>query len=522
MTSPLAPCPEPAAGYSSFAPSDEDRLATGSRVAAGRYRVVRELGHGGMAIVYEAEDARTGQHVALKVVARRLADRNDVGARYHNEARLAAALGHHPHVVRPLAVGVLPELHDRPYLVTELVRGRSLGAVVLEAPRGLPIERACRIGGDVARALVALHARGIVHRDVKPSNVMLEEHEGRERARLLDFGCAHATGDGDVAASADLTQAHERVGSPVYMAPEQALGLRPTPRFDLYALGATLYELLTGAPPYAGSSKAEVVERKCAPHDPPLPVGRVRDQVPPRLAALVDGCLRREPGDRPASAQAVLDELALVQRELGVAGVDPRPPTCWRWLGVTALVAVGGVGAWWMLGSSAEGEASTPPAQGTGVGPEDETTTTAAMSSSVASTDATPLAAATPSTTPGTTSHDPPNGTTAPGDASSDDAPAPDDLPSKAQAPRAPRPCPDVAAQAQAASRGRQWSRVLQLTKSSRCWDDPKARVWLRVEALSELGLHEECVRAGSRSDDPAVKRLVKQCEKHLDQERVP
>jgi serine/threonine protein kinase len=521
MTSPHAPSPEPAAGYSSLAaPADDDRLAPGRRVAAGRYRVVRELGHGGMAIVYEAEDARTGQRVALKVVTRRLADRSDVGARYHNEARLAAALGHHPHVVRPLAVGVLPELHDRPYLVTELVRGRSLGAVVLEAPRGLPIERACRIGRDVARALVALHARGIVHRDVKPSNVMLEDHDGRERARLLDFGCAHATGDGDVAASADLTQAHERVGSPVYMAPEQALGLRPMPSFDLYALGATLYELLTGAPPYAGSSKAEIVERKCAPHDPPLPVSRVRDDVPPRLAALVDGCLRREPGDRPASAEVVLAELEQVRRELGAVDVDASPPPArWRWFGAAALVVVGGVGTWWALSWGSGDEASTSPALGMDPDTEREATTSDAAPSGGASTEATPLATTATSATP---SPDPPRGTTTSSDASSDDAPAPDDLPPKAQAPRTPRPCPDVAAQAQAASRSRQWSRVLQLTKTARCWDDPDARVWLRVEALSELGLHEECVRAGARSDDPAVKRLVKQCNKHLDQERVP
>ncbi len=299
----VPPVDQPSPGYSNFTHEHEERLAAGRIIAEGRYRIIDELGHGGMAVVYEAEDLQRGEHVALKIVIDKHADRSDAPARYHNEARLAAALANHPNVVHPLEVGRLPELGDRLYLTTELVRGRSLGAVVLEQPRGMAIDRVCRIGRDLARALVALHAHGIVHRDLKPGNVMLEVHDGCERARLLDFGCAYATGDGGVEASADLTQPHERVGSPIYMAPEQALGVRPTPAFDLYAFGATCYELLTGAAPYAGSSKAEVVQRKCALDDPPRPVGRARAGVPPRLAALIDACLARDAAKRPAATQ---------------------------------------------------------------------------------------------------------------------------------------------------------------------------------------------------------------------------
>jgi serine/threonine-protein kinase len=510
---------DPSPGYSSFALEEpDDRLDAGQLVADGRYRVVRALGHGGMAVVYEAEDVRAGRHVALKVVVRRLADRSDATARYHNEARLAAALGQHPHVVSPLAVGTLPELRGRLYLATELVRGRSLGALVLENPRGLPIERACRLGRDVARALVALHERGIVHRDVKPSNVMVEEHDGHERARLLDFGCAYATGRGDVTASADLTQAHERVGSPVYMAPEQALGLRPTPSFDLYALGATLYELLTGAPPYAGSSKAEIVERKCAPHDPPLPVARVRPDVPPRLAALVDGCLRREVSDRPESAAVVLRELEAVlgERGLGRAPVASRAgSTRGWWIGAAVVLVAAGVMVVFARpgdeprrddGSAVEGADTRPTTSATTLTTGQDPPAVAvhvppmAMAASSAG-DAGSAAADDPSTSGGATED---TGHTAP-------APRPK-----------PAPCPDVAAQAEDASRRRDWVRVLQLTKSSRCWTGSGARVALRVEALSELRLFEECVQVGSKSQDPSVQRLVKQCRKHLDEERTP
>jgi len=497
---------EASTGYSSFDREPEERLVSGQLVAAGRYRVTRELGHGGMAVVYEVEDLRTGEAVALKLVVRRLADREDAVARYHNEARLAAALDRHPRVVHPLAMGRLPELDDRLYLVTELVRGHSLGAVVLEQPRGLAIDRVGRIGHDVAQALVALHARGIVHRDVKPGNVMLEQHEGRERARLLDFGCAYATGDGGVAASADLTQAHERVGSPVYMAPEQALGLRPVPSFDIYAFGAMLYELLTGAPPYGGSTKLEVVERKCAPDDPPLPVGSRREGIPPRLAALVDRCLARDAKRRPR-AEAVLGELGAVLRELGHGGeleaVADRA-TSKRWITATMLAVLLGGGVWWAVSvDSKQQEVSAP-----GVGVESEP-----VPEPVATIETTPVPDVLHPSEPDVQPMPEPIPEVVP------DLPTPA---AKAQPPRPPAPCPDVAAKAQDASRSRDWSRVLQLTKSSRCWNDAGARVWLRIEALSELRLFDECVQVGSKSRDPSVKRLVKQCQKHLDEESTP
>jgi serine/threonine protein kinase len=528
MTSPPAPGPhEPSAGYSSFEREPEDRLAAEQIVAAGRYRVVRELGRGGMAIVYEAEDLHTGHAVALKVVVRRLADRDDATARYHNEARLAAALGRHPHVVHPYAVGRLPELHDRLYLVTELVRGRSLGAIVLEAPRGLAIERVCRIGRDVARALVALHERGIVHRDVKPGNVMLELHEGQERARLLDFGCAYATGDGGVAASADLTQAHERVGSPVYMAPEQALGLRPTPGFDIYAIGATLYELLTGAPPYAGSSKAEIVQRKCAPHDPPVPVARVRDGVPPRLTALVDGCLAREASNRPASAAVVLRELEVVMIELGLGAeveVSRTSSTAaWRWLGAAMVLLLAGVVGVASFGYGGDGADEGPGVAASSPEPDDGARAVVEGSTASGPTNDEPLVtsgqAARLAAASGTTNGEPANANASPsgdpidGTGAAKPGPRPKPAPPRWSTPE----CEAIRARAVDDRVARHWQALLEaVTRDRKCWRDDDERLLLRLTALNGLGRHEECVRLGGSSSKRLIQRITAQCRDEL------
>jgi serine/threonine protein kinase len=514
---------EPSAGYSSFEPEQEERLTVGQLVAMGRYRVTRELGHGGMAVVYEVEDLRVGQAVALKVVVRKLADRADAEARYHNEARLAAALGRHPNVVHPHEVGRLPELHDRLYLATELVRGRSLGAVVLEEPRGLAMERACRIGRDVAQALVALHARSIVHRDVKPGNVMLEETGGRERARLLDFGCAYATGDGGVAASADLTQAHERVGSPLYMAPEQALGLRPTPSFDLYAFGATLYELLTGAPPYAGSSKAEVVRRKCATHDPPLPVARLRDGIPPRLAALVDRCLAREASDRPASAAVVLGEIEAVMLELGLGSeVACGSAGSTRWLvlvavalllfaGVTAVVAL-------VVHEHTEGvvlpvAADVPPSSSSS--DPDERAASPTETGSTSDRGGSDYGERPTSTTALPTSSTDDGASSSSGAFTSDDATQPTLRP---KPPRWSTPeCERARAQATNDRVARRWQALLDtVTRDRKCWQDSEERLLLRLTALSGLRRHEECVRLGASSMNRQIQRITSQCRHEL------
>ncbi|MEX1366784.1 MAG: protein kinase [Nannocystaceae bacterium] len=534
--------------YSAFERDEEARLAAGQVVASGSYRVREEIGRGGMAVVYEAEDLRSGELVALKVVTEKFSDKADTAERYRNEARLAAALSRHPNVVTPRQLGRLPEFHQRLFLVTDLVRGRSLGAVVLEHPRGMDVVRASVVARDLARAMLALHERGIVHRDIKPGNVLLESQGTREVAKLHDFGCAYALGTDEVSASADLTAAHERVGSPIYMAPEQAIGLRPTPAFDVYAFGATLYELLTGAAPYAGSTKAEVVQRKCAPDDPPRPVARARDDLPPRLAALVDACLAREGVDRPSSA-AVVAELEAITAGLGVSAdsvedvaavsmsepavlgepaADPdRRAGPWLWV-VAAVVVLGGIVAFVLLGDT-EGAAadgmvrSTPPGPSApiAVGALDVGDGVAAVVVGSSTGDAGEVEVA--GTEPGSSSSgvlEPAaagsTGDTEPAEpADSSPSPAPR---AKASVPRWATPeCEAVRDQAVQDRVQRRWNAVLEaVTAQRKCWRGRDERLLLHVAALVGLGRHEDCARLASGSKDRQVQRMAKQCEHKL------
>ncbi|MBX6768910.1 MAG: serine/threonine protein kinase, partial [Actinomadura rubrobrunea] len=214
---------------------------TGARVLAGRYRLVQRLGQGAMGVVWRARDEELGREVAVKELL--LPGHLDAAQREHaarraiREARAAAALDHESIVT----------VHDvvmdegRPCIVMDLLPGRSLDAVL--ADRGaLPPDQAARVGLDVLRALRAAHARGVQHRDVKPANIFLRD-DGR--AVLTDFGIAALEGD------ATLTREGSLIGSPAYMAPERARHERGGPESDLWSLGATLYALVEGRPPFA-------------------------------------------------------------------------------------------------------------------------------------------------------------------------------------------------------------------------------------------------------------------------------
>lgn len=310
---------------------DPDELADGALVHGGAYRVEHVLGRGGMAVVYAAHRQSDGARVALKVIREKFARRADVEYRLHNEVDLAGELSGHPNVVRTLEAGRLAEARGVPFVVTERVEGPPLTAVVIQLPY-LPTARACRIALDLAHALEALHARGIVHRDVKPDNVILvNEGTGDEVAKLIDFGLATrmraAPGRGEGAGVAGsltavqaerVTKVFERPGTRHYMAPEQAAGEAASPAMDVYALGCTLYEMLLGAPPLGHRSEDEVVARKLAADQPGLSIAGERKDLPAALVRLVDGCLAREPGKRigvgvlAAGLQRVLRDLEAV------------------------------------------------------------------------------------------------------------------------------------------------------------------------------------------------------------------
>jgi hypothetical protein len=253
----------------------------------GRYEIREELGNGGMATVYRARDTELRRDVALKVLFPHLSKRRDVVARFHREARAAAALDH-PNIVRVYDTGgggasvtldgtssgsnpaSLPggdaggdpaaRLVDPPYLVMELVEGQSLDGVVTAHAPFLAEVVAC-IGMLLGSALAEAHRAGIVHRDVKPANVMIT---GRGRVALTDFGVARIEGED----ASVLTRSGMLLGTPAFMSPEQAMGDVLDERSDIYSLGATLYQLATGALPYSGSTPrvmAAIAEHKLVP-----------------------------------------------------------------------------------------------------------------------------------------------------------------------------------------------------------------------------------------------------------------
>ena len=260
------------------------------QTVAGRYEVERTLGGGGMAVVYLARDGELGRPVALKVLADNLADDTELRGRFVREARLAARLSH-PNVVRVYDAG---EEDGRPYIVMECVEGESLAELLLrEGP--LPPDRVADLGAQACAGLEHAHRAGLVHRDVKPANLLLTE-DGT--LKVADFGIAHAVG------GTRVTEVGTVLGTAAYLSPEQAHGEVVTPASDIYSLGTCLYELAAGEPPYGHETLGELFSRREA-GPPPRLAG-----VPPRLEAAIMRCLERDPRDRPGSAAELARSLA--------------------------------------------------------------------------------------------------------------------------------------------------------------------------------------------------------------------
>jgi serine/threonine protein kinase len=259
-----------------------------TQLVTGRYRVERPLGHGAMSTVDLALDVELDREVALKRLAENLSRDDELRARFQREARLAAKLAH-PNVVRVYDVGVDDD--GRPFIAMEYVAGETLAELV--ARRGpLPPQEVAELGVQACRALAAAHEAGLVHRDVKPQNLLLR-NDGV--LKLGDFGVAVGL------EGTRLTMAGTVLGTAAYLAPEQARGEEVTAAADVYGLGAVLYELLTGRPPRNPSTLAELNDTTAIPAP--------RD-APPDLARIVMRCLAAKPEDRPASAAELAGELA--------------------------------------------------------------------------------------------------------------------------------------------------------------------------------------------------------------------
>jgi len=268
-------------------------LAEIGQVLGNRYRLIELLGSGGMATIYRANDTGLGRDVALKLLRTEYLRDPEFSSRFRQEAQAAASLSH-PNVVTVYDYGEDP---SGPYIVMELIDGEDL-ATILRRSGTLPPRQVARIGSAVARALAAAHARGLVHRDVKPGNVLI----GRDgQVKVVDFGIARAI------AEAQVTLPGTTLGSVHYFSPEQARGEPATSASDIYSLGIVLYEMLTGSRPWEGDSAASVaLARLSGPIPDPM---AVRPSVPPDLAAITRRALALDPRDRWASAGVMADAL---------------------------------------------------------------------------------------------------------------------------------------------------------------------------------------------------------------------
>jgi serine/threonine-protein kinase len=296
------------------------------QVVDGRYRIVRSLGEGGMGAVFAAEHLKLGHEVALKIVQPELAEYEQLAARFAREAMASARLNH-PHVASALDYGTLPD--GGAYLVMQLARGQSLRSL-LDERTALPWPMACEIAAQIADAAAAAHAIGIIHRDLKPDNVFVEEREdGSVLSQVLDFGIARVIvteGSAPEAAAPGrpLTTVGSIMGTPGYMAPEQAMGRPADPRADLYALGVMLLEMVTGVPLFEGETLTAIVTEQLTGCLPRIAERCAPFALPPALEALLRGLLAPDPTQRPERAADVRDELRQIVRQASPGGVDLR------------------------------------------------------------------------------------------------------------------------------------------------------------------------------------------------------
>jgi Tol biopolymer transport system component len=320
----------------------------------GPYEIVGMIGAGGMGEVFRARDSRLGRDVAIKVMPEDLAENPDVRARFEREARAASALNH-PSICQVYDIG---REGSTDYIVMELLEGESLAQRLQKGPLTPP--EVLRVGLQIADALDRAHRAGIVHRDLKPGNVMLT----KQGAKLLDFGLARPTGlangpgsgsrapgtPSSPTMSRQLTAAGSIVGTFMYMAPEQLEGAEADARSDIWALGATLYEMATGKPAFEGRSQASLIAAILGKE--PRPIAELAPLTTPGLERVVQACLAKDPEDRIQTAHDVrlqLRWLAEGGSQMGVpapvaAHRRARERGAWIFAAVSTLVALGALG----------------------------------------------------------------------------------------------------------------------------------------------------------------------------------
>jgi eukaryotic-like serine/threonine-protein kinase len=299
-------------------------LAEIGTILGGRYRLMELIGQGGMARIYRAHDNQLDRDVAVKLLRPEYGRDPDFGSRFRQEAQAAASLNH-PNVVSVYDYG---QDEAGPFIVMELVDGEDLAAIVKRSG-ALPPRQAARIIAEAARALHAAHARGIVHRDVKPGNIMIDR-EGR--VKVTDFGIARAI------AEAQMTLPGTTLGSVHYFSPEQARGDQATASSDIYSLGIVLYELLTGHRPWEADSAAAVAMARLA--GPPPDPSAIRSGIPSDLVAIDRKAMATEPADRWSSASSMAAALEAFLAGSAIPGTGTAAGAAG-----TATIAGAGLGA---------------------------------------------------------------------------------------------------------------------------------------------------------------------------------
>jgi serine/threonine protein kinase len=291
----------------------------------GPYRVLEVLGAGGMGVVFRAEDPQLMRPVALKAMLPAMAERGDARQRFLREARAAAGISH-DHIITVYQVG---EDGGVPYLAMQYLNGETLDKH-LDHEGSLSVAEVIRIGREIALGLSAAHQRYLIHRDIKPANIWLERQLEAlpsawfgGRVKLLDFGLARAVGE-----EGQLTQLGGIVGTPAYMAPEQAQGKGVDARADLFSLGCVLYRMATGKAPFSGADVVSTL-MAVATHDPPPP-HELNGRFPKAVSQLIMKLLAKEVANRPASATEVAEALNRLARELAeqptTPGASAGPP----------------------------------------------------------------------------------------------------------------------------------------------------------------------------------------------------
>ena len=332
---------DPPFGVSDKTKLDSDRTAPGAKSIRipktpferhfGDYLLLNEIARGGMGIVYRAIQTKLNREVALKMILDgQFAGPDDV-RRFHQEAKIAAHLDH-PNIVPIYEVG---EHAGQSFFSMKLVNGESLSSVVRDQP--MPAKRAAELCRLIAEAVEYAHRRGVIHRDLKPANVLLDE---AEQPRITDFGLAKRTDAGGL----ETTATGQIIGTPGYMPPEQALGQPEQigPHSDVYSLGAILYCLVTGRPPFQSASLMQTLKQVV--NDNPVPPRRLNSDVPIDLETVCLKCLSKEPARRYASALEFADDLKRFLTGVPViARPLSRPQRLWRWCHRNPTIAAMGV-----------------------------------------------------------------------------------------------------------------------------------------------------------------------------------